>query len=214
MAYSPWDTIKLEWVSDSKSWILIISAILIPLLAALTQWIGLKLAPQPTDNQATNNNQENPMMSSMKMMNNIMPLMSAFFCFTLPCGMGLYWIAGAVIRAIQQVIINKSIDKMDIDKLIEKNTAKYEEKLKKRGMIVEGLNKSANQNTKKINYSGNSTSNNYSKNGKSKEEREAEIKKATEYLNKTQNKGKKNQTSQSLSDKANMVKKFNEKNNS
>ena len=216
MAYSPWDTIKLEWVSDSKSWIIIISAILIPLLAALTQWIGLKLAPQATDNTPANNNQENPMMSSMKMMNNIMPLMSAFFCFTLPCGMGLYWIAGAVIRAIQQVIINKSIDKMDIGKLIEKNTAKYEEKMKKRGMLVEGLNKSANQNTKKINYSGNSTANNYnySKNGKSKEEREAAIKKATEYLNKTQNKGKKTQSSGSLSDKANMVKKFNEKNNS
>ena len=49
---------------------------------------------------------------------------------------------------------------------------------------------------------------------KLKEEREAEIKKATEYLNKTQNKGKKTQSSGSLSDKANMVKKFNEKNNS
>mgnify|MGYP007053752563 CR=1 FL=1 len=37
---------------------------------------------------------------------------SAIFCFTLPAGMGLYWIAGSVVRTIQQIAINKYIDKM------------------------------------------------------------------------------------------------------
>ena len=47
--------------------------------------------------------------------------MSAFFCFTLPIGMGLYWIAGSVIRTVQQIFINKHIDKMDFDEIIKKN---------------------------------------------------------------------------------------------
>lgn len=203
MAYSPWDTIKLEWASDHRNWFLIIGVILIPVLAAVTQWIGLKLAPQANENQTDPNGQENPMMSSMKMMNNIMPLMSAFFCFTLPCGMGFYWIVGALVRAIQQVAINKYIDKMDIEKVISKNMEKYEKKLTKRGALTQGINKLANQNTKNINNANSS-------NGKSKEQRQEEIRKATEYLNKTQN--KKGSTGGSLADKANMVKKFNENN--
>ena len=71
------------------------------------------------------------MARQMQTMNVIMPLMSAWFCFTLPAGMGLYWIAGAVIRAIQQVVINKKIDREDIDALIERNIKKNEEKLAK-----------------------------------------------------------------------------------
>ena len=34
--------------------------------------------------------------------------------------MGIYWISGAVIRSIEQGIINRHIDKMDIDEMIEK----------------------------------------------------------------------------------------------
>ena len=66
------------------------------------------------------------MAQSMKMMNTMMPLMSAFFCFTLPAGMGLYWIAGSVVRSIQQVVINKHIDKMDIDEIIKVTGEAYE----------------------------------------------------------------------------------------
>ena len=47
--------------------------------------------------------------------------------------MGLYWIAGAVVRAIQQFFINKHIDKMDIDAMIEKNLEKMKEKEAKSG---------------------------------------------------------------------------------
>ena len=47
--------------------------------------------------------------------------------------MGLYWITGAVIRCIQQVVINKQIDKMDIDAMVEKNLEKMKEKEAKEG---------------------------------------------------------------------------------
>lgn len=186
--------------SNASFWVIFVS-LMIPILAALTQWIGVKLAPTAqSDNN--NNQEENPMMSSMKTMNTVMPLMSAFFCFTLPAGMGLYWIVGAVIRSIQQVAINKYIDRMNIDELIEKNTAKYNEKLKKRGVLGQGINSKASTNTKFVNP--------YAKNTKTEEQKAKDIKAYENYLKKD----KKNKTSGgSIASKANLVKDFNERNN-
>ena len=129
--------------------------------------------------------------------------MSAFFCTTLPAGMGLYWIAGSVIRSIQQIVINRHIDKMNLDEIIKNNTAKYEEKLKKKGVLNDNI-------SKKINAS---SSNRTVKEAiqKTDEERKAEIAKAQEYLKKTEK--KKSSGGSSLADKANMVKRFNEQNN-
>ena len=90
------------------------------------------------------------MVNSMKMMNKIMPLMSAWFCFTMPSGMGIYWIAGSVVRSIQQVVINKHIDKMDFDEIIKKNSAKSAKKLEKMKEQQERLEAYASMNTKNI----------------------------------------------------------------
>lgn len=199
IAFSPWNIIQEQFASDSKNWWLIIGAVMIPLLSALTQWINIKLTPQNN----TNNQGQDSMGSTMKMMNSMMPLMSAFFCFTLPAGMGLYWIAGSVIRSIQQIVINRHIDKMNLDEIIKNNTAKYEEKLKKKGVLNDNI-------SKKINAS---SSNRTVKEAiqKTDEERKAEIAKAQEYLKKTEK--KKSLGGSSLADKANMVKRFNEQNN-
>jgi YidC/Oxa1 family membrane protein insertase len=48
-------------------------------------------------------------MSSSMMM--IMPFMTAFFAFSVPAGMGLYWIVGNVIQILQQLYMNKYIIK-------------------------------------------------------------------------------------------------------
>ena len=106
---SPSYLLKEAWANGA--WLLVIGAIAIPVLSALTQWINVKLMPQQ-DTSSNGNDQAAAMASSMKTMNMIMPLMSAWFCFTLPSGLGLYWVAGSVVRSIQQVVINKHIDKM------------------------------------------------------------------------------------------------------
>lgn len=199
IGYSPWDTIKMEWIADERNWLLIIGAVAIPLLSALTQWLNVKLSPS----QANTNNaspEENPMMASMKTMNTMMPLMSAFFCFTLPAGMGLYWIAGAVVRMIQMVAINKYFDSVDLDAVVAKNTEKYREKMKKQGMLVEGINERAKNATRNVQPKAPV---------KTAEQKQEEMKKATEYYNKTN----KNAKAGSLAAKANMVKQYNEKNN-
>lgn len=144
------------------SWALVIGALAIPVLAAVTQWINTKLMPQ--QDTSNSNDQASAMASSMKTMNMIMPLMSAWFCFSLPSGMGLYWIAGSVVRSIQQVIINKHIDKMDLNEIIQKNSVKSAKKMQKIKENQEKLNAYANMKTKNIQSSANSVSNTTSSN--------------------------------------------------
>ena len=64
----------------------------------------------------------------MQTMNTVMPIFSAFICLTLSMGIGIYWIVGAVIRIIQQVVINRKIGKLDIDNLVAQAQAKQAEK--------------------------------------------------------------------------------------
>ena len=138
IADSPLNIIQQGFATGA--WLMVIGAIAIPVLSALTQWLNTKLMPQQA--ATTANGEQSAMMSSMKTMNVIMPLISAFFCLTLPAGMGIYWIAGSVIRSIQQVIINRHMDKIDMEKLIEKNAEKVK---KKTGKIGSGSAESCQQ---------------------------------------------------------------------
>lgn len=131
------------------SLILIIAAIAIPLLSWATQMLNLKLMPQAATQNGNDDN--NAMASSMKTMNTVMPLMSAFFCFTLPVGLGIYWIASAVVRSIQQLLINRHLDKMNIDDLVNENMRKMEAKRAKEGLPPQKITNQAHQSAKNIN---------------------------------------------------------------
>lgn len=201
MGNSPQSIIKEAWAAGA--WLLVVAAILVPVLSCLTQWLNTKLAPGQQRNKDGNSGNEmaDTMASSMKTMNVIMPLMSAWLCFTLPTGMGLYWIAGAVVRIIQQIIINKHIDKMDLDKVIEKNKEKSAKKMAKYEANQARLQEYANMNTRNI--SGNA--------GRSYAD------KAKTATQKAENTSANVNTSSakpgSLMAKANMVKDYNERNN-
>ena len=127
--------------------ILAVAALAIPILSWLTQVLNIKLMPQPSQQ----NNQNDAMAGSMKTMNTVMPLMSAVFCFTFPVGLGIYWIASAVVRSIQQFIINRYMDKMDINVLINENMKKMEKKREKAGLPPQKITAQAHQDVKKIN---------------------------------------------------------------
>lgn len=176
--------------------LLVIGALLIPILAGVTQWLNTKLIPQ-TDT----GNQGGTMGNTMKTMNTVMPIMSAVFCFTLPVGMGLYWIAGAVIRSIQQVIVNKHMDKVDVDDLIKTNLDKINKKRAKQGLPPQKITNQAKTNVKNI-----QTHPVPPKKQIAVEDREKTIEKSTEYYK--QNSSKPG----SIAAKARMVEQFNEKN--
>ena len=178
---------------QTGAYFLMIGAILIPVLSAITQWINVKLMPQAAASTANGNDAADATAQSMKTMNRIMPIFSAVFCFTLPAGMGIYWIASSVVRSIQQVLINKHIDKMDIDAMLEKNMEKNKHKLEKNKEKIAKLNEYASMNTKNVDRA------------KSQEEKDEALKKAQEYSNHAK--------PGSIAAKANMVKQYNEKNN-
>ena len=136
------------------------------------------------------------MANTMKTMNTVMPLMSAVFCLTLPVGMGIYWIAGAVVRSIQQVVINKKIDKIDIDELVKKNLEKSNKKREKQGLPPQKISNTAKMNTKSI-----------ERVETSEEEKAEKIKKSTDYYKNTST-----AKPGSLAAKAQMVKQYNERN--
>lgn len=126
--------------------------VLIPILAMLVQYI------QTFQMEKTMGNVDNPSMQSMKTMTRVMPIMSGVFCLSLPIGVGLYWIAGGVFRIVQQAILNRYLEKIDFEKVIEQNKEKAEEKARKRQQMMnkleeaDSLRKVSNVNTKNINY--------------------------------------------------------------
>lgn len=106
-------------------------AVIIPILAGGLQFIQTK---QMTKSNPTMDDSNSTMAQSMKSMNNIMPITSIFFCIMLPIGVGLYWVAGSVFAIAQQFVINKYMDKVDVDTLIEMNIEKQKKKKIKRGI--------------------------------------------------------------------------------
>ena len=193
---SPWFTMREAWSVKSIGGI--IAAIIVPLLAAVTQLINVALMPQA--NQGSGDPQQDQMMNSMKTMNYMMPIMSAWFCFTLPAGMGLYWIAGSVIRSLQQIFINKSIDKMDMDAYIAKQVEKAKVKAEKRGdkpTMTQRMQDYAAMSTKNMETTA-------AKSGKTDAQKQKDLEKARQtYQNNQYKKG-------SLASKANMVSRYND----
>ena len=141
------------------------------------------------------------MANTMKTMNNIMPIMSAVFCLTLPVGMGIYWIAGAVVRSIQQLVINKHIDKIDMDELVKKNLEKVNKKREKKGLPPQKMVDNAKINTRNIDTR---STNNYVRKTNPKAEMQKQAGKLPE------NSASSNVKAGSLASKAMMVKEYNE----
>ena len=199
-------------ISDSfanGTYWLILVAFMIPVLAGLTQWLNVKLAPGLDNGERGKNKKADQVSNTMSTMNTLMPLMSAWFCFSFPCGIGIYWIMGAVVRGVQQVLINKHIDKtMNLDELVAKNkekaAAKAEKRSKKNLQLLEQAELIKKQNvivTKQIDKDA--VAQKAPKMNAA--EREAKMKEVEKY-----NKSSKNTTKGSLAAKANMVKDFNE----
>lgn len=130
---------------------MMIVAVLIPILAGVTQWISARVAQNATKNRNDNNNNDNAMMQQMNMMLKIMPLISVFMCFSMPAGLGIYWITSAVVRTIQQICVNKHLDKQSIDDIVKKNVEKAAKKRKNKDSVSSRLvNEMAQMNTRSI----------------------------------------------------------------
>lgn len=172
-------------------------ALLIPLLAGLTQWLSSKL--MENKNTTSNDSQQPGMAGSMKVMNTIMPIMSAFFCITFPACIGVYWITSSVVQIIQQIIINNKMNHIDVEQMVQANIDKLNAKRAKKGLPPKKITNTATAYVEQVKKQEARV--------ERKEQRDEEIKKATDYYKNTSAKPG------SLAAKANMVKMFNERNN-
>ncbi|MBO5371480.1 MAG: YidC/Oxa1 family membrane protein insertase [Lachnospiraceae bacterium] len=172
----------------SGAYLMVILALLVPVISYLTQVLNIKLMPQ-----APSNGDNDAMANQMKTMNRIMPLFSLIFCFTVPVGLGIYWIISALVRTVQQICLNKHFEKIDIDDIIKENQEKAKKRREKMGIAENQINNAARMNTKKINEPAVTT-----------KEKEEILAKAAERRS--------NAKPESMAAKANLVKEFNERN--
>ena len=187
---TPWYVIKTGF--QNHTYLLAIGALLVPIISYLTQVLNIKLMPQAS----ASNGDNDAMAQQMKMMNRTMPLFSLVMCFTVPVGLGIYWISSALVRGAQQFLLNKHFEKVDLDDIIKKNQEKAKKKREKMGIAQNQISNAARIKTKQIEESS----------GKmSSVEKEAQLEKA--------NKAKANARPESMAAKANKVKEFNERNN-
>ena len=192
IADTPLSLIKTGW--SEHTYLLIVAAIMIPVLSWLTQMLNLKLMPT-----AATDDTNSQMNATMKGMNTFMPLFSAFICFSFPVGIGIYWIAGSVIRCVQQLVINRHLDNMNMDDFIKKNQEKMAKKRAKAGLPPQKITQQAKMNVRNIEEPKKTTA----------EDRNAAVQKSTEYYKNVQN-----AKPGSLASKANMVAQFDQKNKS
>jgi len=100
--------------SAGVSWLLII-----PVLAAastlLVSWLTTKMNGQPKSA-----NSDNPA-NSMQMMTYIFPVMTFFFSYTMPAGLGFYWIISNLVQLLQQVIMKYCFPAKPSDEPARKN---------------------------------------------------------------------------------------------
>lgn len=176
--------------------------ILIPILSGVTQYISVRVS-QGKSNQ---DDSDNPAAASMKMMNIFMPIMSAFIAFSVPAGLGLYWIATAVIQTIIQICINRYYDKLGVDEIVRRNVEQRNKKRAKKGLPPEKIAKNATTSTKKID----SETKSQERIDKLQQKKEQNDKKVKEILEATNY--YKSAKPGSLAEKAGMVAKYNEKN--
>lgn len=134
--------------------LMILIGILIPVVSALTQLINIRLMPQPSADMSGG--------AGIRFMNYLMPVYSFILVFFLPVGVGIYWIAGALIRSLQQWFFNRRLDRIDVEALIKKNQekakVKEKKKIEKQGVKGTEIKKNASISTKNINSERRNTS--------------------------------------------------------
>ena len=166
-------------------------AILIPILAGVTQFISVKVSQAGMEQPDSDN--------------------PAALAISLPSGLGVYWIATAVIQTIQTIFINRYYDKIGTDKIVEKNVEKRNKKRAKKGLPAETIVKGASVSTKNVNNNKNSVSSSADRAKKLQERKEANDKKIQELKEAAAASGKSAKPG-SLADKVGMVSRYNEVN--
>jgi len=111
----------------SKTWIYV----LLPLFVAGMQWIAIRMSfvqakkrktEQPKKSKKPAKNEKPSLESQMQNMTGVMqwamPAMIAFFTFTFPAAVGIYWVTSTIFSIGQQKYVNWKLDKPQVRKKV------------------------------------------------------------------------------------------------
>ncbi len=180
-----------------------LKGLIIPVLAALSQYLSVVVMQKQTTNKTNSLDEQDQMQQTMKSMNIMMPIMSAVFCWGFASGIGVYWVASSLFMMFTYLIINKQFEKIDVDEMIKQNIEKANKKRAKKGLppINE---KQATSNIKAMEQRAEKKVN----------EREKILSEQKQHVDASEKYYFENESNpESLFAKANMVQKYNEKNN-
>ena len=179
-----------------------IKGLIIPALAAISQYLSVMVMQNQSNKNQDPNAEPDQMQQTMKSMNIMMPLLSAWFCWQFASGIGIYWIASSIFMMFTYMIINKKFEKVSIDDMVKENIEKANKKRAKKGLAPLSQTQ-VTKNIKNIEI-------NTERATKAREEKlNAQVKKTEEATNYYFG----NENPDSLFAKANMVQKYNERNN-
>lgn len=121
--------------------------ILIPIVAGVTSWLVSFISQRL--NKLTQPQQEGGG-CSMKYMNIVMPLFSAWLSYTFSASLGIYWIASNLLAIVQTLILHKMYDPAKVLAEVEQKMVREKEKEKeKRRLAAEKRAQGYNKNSKK-----------------------------------------------------------------
>ena len=112
--------------TPSIAWNLLVLIPIFSLITALaSSIISMKMNPQQNEGQGK---------GCMYAMLLGMPFMSAYFSTVVPAGVGLYWIIGNIVMAVQSVILRKVMTPEKVAEMLQKEKKKGKKKKKSRFM--------------------------------------------------------------------------------
>ena len=117
----------LNYLGDIGNNLSIVLLLLIPVFAVLSSIAQSKISMRLSGQNNAGNEQAQSMNNTMMWM---MPLMTGFFTFTLPAGIGLYWIVSGLLQIAQQLALNYYFDKKGEDFVVKVPESKYQHRKK------------------------------------------------------------------------------------
>ena len=113
----------LSHLGDIAGNLSVVLLLIIPVVAVISSVAQSKISMKLSGQDKKSGNDQAQAMNGM--MTWMMPIMTGFFTFTLPAGIGLYWIISGIVQIIQQLALNYYFEKKGEDfvvKVPEKRT--------------------------------------------------------------------------------------------
>ena len=122
LSRSPQDA--LSHLGDIAGNLSVVLLLIIPVVAVISSVAQSKISMKLSGQDKKSGNDQAQAMNGM--MTWMMPIMTGFFTFTLPAGIGLYWIVSGFLQVLQQLALNYYFEKKGEDFVVKVPEKKYQ----------------------------------------------------------------------------------------